>query len=534
MQLTYGHALVMVMISSFCISISKSLSIRSVSVRAVQPRSSSSASIALKMSSSSSSQHKFGISNRTVQTLDPCVILMKQIISQHEEKWKDDGIYSLAQGVVFWKPPRTVYEALANAAQENLDDDRATAGGDGAVIHTYCPDEGYPPLIASLKHKLEQENGLQSPHVMITSGANQAYVNCVITLMDEINSGSNHEEESSQISKCVVFEPYYFNHVMAIQSIRGGNNCGGIASTDDSKSNTEGLIVGPTKHGRPDLTWLRSRLEEYKRPSGSNGIRMVTLVNPGNPTGVALPHTFLKEIAQLCKEFGVWLVMDNTYEHFDIHRNNRDEENPDIPYPCLDEEHIINIFSFSKGYAMAGFRTGYLVFSSKKGSEGKGTIAYEEMLKVQDTIAICTSRISQMAALGALEAGREWVNKQVQTLDVGRDAILEAMSPLEEIIGGTGAMYVMGKLPNSTNDKVSKYLFSKWRCFVFMLSCFLTRNFLQQFASSLVEHFGVAVIPGSFCGYPGWIRVCYSNLPPELCLEAADRLKRGILELTNR
>mmetsp|Transcript_1834 Transcript_1834/g.2550 ORF Transcript_1834/g.2550 Transcript_1834/m.2550 type:complete len:509 (+) Transcript_1834:128-1654(+) len=507
MHLTSGHFLVMATIFSFCISTSKSLSIRSTSLRAIKLRNTSTSSI-LKMSTSSSSQNKFNVSNRTLQTLDPCVILMKQIISQHEEKWKDDGIYSLAQGVVHWKPPKTVYEALANAAQENLDEGKATVGGDGAIIHTYCPDEGYPPLLAALKDKLEQQNGLQSPHVMVTSGANQAYVNCVITLMDEVDDDGNQEKESPQemISKCVVFEPYYFNHVMAIQSVRGGNNCGGIASTEDSESHAEGLLVGPTHQGEPDLTWLKSRLEEYKKPSGSNAIRMVTVVNPGNPTGVSLSHSFLREIAQLTKDYGVWLIMDNTYEHFDIHQNNRDEENPNIPYPCIDQEHVIHIFSFSKGYAMAGFRTGYVTFSSKNGKEGKGTLAYEQMLKVQDTIAICTSRISQMAALGALEAGRDWVNDQVKTLEVGRNAILEAMASLEEIIGGTGAMYVMGKLPGSTDDK--------------------------QFASSLVEHFGVAVIPGSFCGYPGWIRVCYSNLPPELCLQAAIRLKRGILELT--
>ena len=189
MQLICGRFLVMVMIVSFFISTTKSLSIRSPALRVIKPRSTS---IALKMSSSSSSQNKFKISNRTMQTLDPCVILMKQIISQHEDKWKDDGIFSLAQGVVHWKPPKTAYEALANAAQANLDENMATAAGDGAIIHTYCPDEGYPPLIASLKDKLEEQNGLQSPHVMVTSGANQAYVNCVITFMDEVDNDSNH------------------------------------------------------------------------------------------------------------------------------------------------------------------------------------------------------------------------------------------------------------------------------------------------------------------------------------------------------
>ncbi|KAL7456492.1 hypothetical protein ACHAWC_009633 [Mediolabrus comicus] len=134
-------------------------------------------------------------------------------------------------------------------------------------------------------------------------------------------------------------------------------------------------------------------------------------------------------------------------------------------------------------------------------------MAYEQMIKVQDTIAICTSRISQIAALGALAAGREWVYEQVKTLEIGRKAILDAIiGSLEEIIGGDGA-----------------------NCPILSM---ISSSPVKQFASSLVEHFGVAVIPGSFCGYPGWIRVCYSNLPPHLCLEAATRLKRGILELT--
>lgn len=437
--------------------------------------------------------------------MDPCVVLMKQLIFQHASKWEDDpkGIFSLAQGVVHWRPPRSAYEALSRAAQANMEPEKsdtgggygmdgAVGGGDGRLIHTYCPDEGYPPLLAALKDKLQKENGLRNPHVIVTSGANQAYVNCVLTFLDE-------NDEEGNTSKCVVFKPYYFNHVMAVQSARGEG----------------GLLVGPTIKGVPDLAWLRSQLKEHRyhgddgTPSG-NAIRMVTLVNPGNPTGVALPHDFLAEITQLTKDYGVWLVMDNTYEHFDVGDKNRLPTSPGADasaapdFPCFDEEHVVSIFSFSKGYAMAGFRVGYVALSS--GDGGRGTRAYEEMLKVQDTVAICASRLSQLTALGALRAGRAWVDDQVRTLEDGRAAVLEALATLDERIGGDGAMYVMGKLPDGVDDR--------------------------EFASSLVEHYGVAVIPGSFCGLPGWIRVCYSNLPPDDCKLAASRLKKGILELT--
>jgi len=465
---------------------------------------------------------------------------MKQLISQHANKWetkdtddKHQGIYSLAQGVVYWRPPSSAYESLIHTVQQNImsDNDANIDGNqdDGKLLHTYCPDEGYPPLLSALQHKLQKENGLSNPHVIVTSGANQAYVNCVLTLLDERKCGNDASMNTDMndgtpgrgrsnvgIDKCVVFEPYYFNHVMAIQSVRGGRGCGGtamMADTDVKKKSlstptssctdttmteegVEGLLVGPTIRGVPDLKWLQSKLEEYQSydhidatntTTRKNSIRMVTLVNPGNPTGISLPYYFLKEVVQLTKEYGVWLIVDNTYEHFDVDGENRIppmdvandvQQQPD--FPCFDEEHVINIFSFSKGFAMAGFRVGYIALSSKSANDGvgAGTVAYNEMLKVQDTIAICASRISQMAALGALQAGREWVYEQVTTLDVGRAAIRKAMSSLEDLIGGNGAMYIMGKLPNGVDDRVCE-------AYCYFLKVCLSVSCISLFISSV-------------------------------------------------
>lgn len=107
-----------------------------------------------------------------------------------------------------------------------------------------------------------------------------------------------------------------------------------------------------------------------------------------------------------------------------------------------------------------------------------------------------------------MEAGAPWVLEKVKTLKTGRDAITDAMKPLERIMGGSGAMYVMGKLPPHLRDD-------------------------EHVARILVKDFGVAVIPGSYCGFPGWIRVCYANLDPETCLVAAKRLADGISTLVS-
>jgi len=66
-------------------------------------------------------------------------------------------------------------------------------------------------------------------------------------------------------------------------------------------------------------------------------------------------------------------------------------------------------------------------------------------------------------------------------------------------------MYVMAKLPPGLDD--------------------------LEVGKMFVEKYGIAIIPGSFCGFPGWIRVCYSNLSPQDCIIAAGRLEKGINNL---
>ncbi len=389
-------------------------------------------------------------SSRVENTLNPCVVLVQQLVQEHQHSWKDKGgIYSLAQGVVYWSPPESVNEALLEALQS-----------EDQSLHLYGPDEGLPKLREILQKKVQLENGLMSPQyqIMVTSGANQAYMNCVLTLLDP-------DDQS------VVFAPYYFNHVMALQL---------------TLSSTENILIGPTTdQGKPDTEWLRKSFHT------KSSIRMVTITNPNNPLGVFLTREDLQPIVDLCAEFNAFLILDCTYEYFV----------PDA-LPCFNEApHVLYIFSFSKSYALAGYRIGYVVLPSLS--------LYQQMIKVQDTIPICPSRISQVAAVGAMQAGKEWVLQQYGTLSSGRQAILQALQGCPRIIGGQGAMYVMAQLPTNkgNGDSMADDI---------------------EFARQLVRDFGVAVIPGSFCGAPEWIRVCYANLPPEKCQVAADRLKAGL------
>ena len=231
----------------------------------------------------------------------------------------------------------------------------------------------------------------------------------------------------------------------------------------------DSVVVGPcSEDGVPNLEWLERIFQEQS-------IDMVAIVNPGNPTGVTLSQDYLQKVVDLCKKYNAWLVLDCTYEYFFLENGNDRDMIATFPK----SPHVIHIFSFSKSYALAGYRCGYLCLSK----DAPGLL--KNMLKVQDTLPIGPPRISQIAALGAMEAGRDWVKENYATLDASRALILGALQPMKTMGQGSGAMYVMAQLPPTTNGGIEDDV---------------------EVCRRLVEEYGIAIIPGSFCGFPGWIR----------------------------
>lgn len=383
-------------------------------------------------------------SDRIRSTDEPCVVATKRLVSSVP------GTLSLAQGIVHWQPPPQALE-------------RAKAMVYDPSCSGYGPDEGSPALREALRAKLAKENNLYGYDVHVTAGANQAFVNVVLSLLDSTD-------------RACLFVPYYFNHLMALQMTGGGSN----------------VVFAPcdphTFH--PDLDWLEREL------TGSTPPRMVVLVNPCNPTGVLLTREELDRAVDLCAKAGSWLVLDNTYENFVY--DGRQHYTPAGP-------HVIHIFSFSKAYGMMGWRQGYIAYPE----DGTQTLA-SDLLKVQDTCPICPTQISQIVALGALEAGSAWVTDKIGGLADNRAAILDALSPLGSLgaglAGGEGAIYLWVKLPEGCEDDVAVV---EW----------------------LVRKHKVCLIPGTSCGCPGSMRVAFANLQPLVCKEAAVRLKAGLQEL---
>jgi katanin p60 ATPase-containing subunit A1 len=381
------------------------------------------------------------LARRAIETEAPVMVQIQELI-----RGVKDAV-SLAQGVVYWQPPKQALEKV----QELVWD---------PSVSRYGADEGLPELRDALVKKLHRENKLSNSSVMVTAGANQAFVNVVLTLCDAGDS-------------VVMFAPYYFNSYTSFQMT-------GI--TD--------ILVGPASPDtlHPDADWLEKTLKETKPTP-----KLVTVVNPGNPSGTYIPEPLLKRISDICKDAGCWLSIDNTYEYFMY---------DGLKHSCLEDKHIVNIFSFSKAYGMMGWRVGYIAYHSE--AEGFGA----QLLKVQDNIPICASIISQRLALHSLEVGPEWVTDQVKDLVKNRELVLEALSPLGTgaVKGGEGAIYLWAKLPEKYVDDFEVV---RW----------------------LARKHGVVILPGSASGCPGYVRVSFGGLLEDACLLASARLREGFEEL---
>ncbi|KAL5975197.1 Katanin p60 ATPase-containing subunit A1 [Asimina triloba] len=331
-------------------------------------------------------------------------------------------------GVVYWHPPERALEKIKESVYD-------------PIISRYGADEGLPELRAALVEKLRRENNLHKSSVMVTAGANQAFVNLALTLCDPGDS-------------VVMFAPYYFNSYMSFQMT-------GI--TD--------ILVGPAnpKTLQPDVDWLEKTLSEEENKSIP---KVVSVVNPGNPSGTYIPEHLLKG--------------DHPSFRSTHHKDAPDAQALLLHY-FLDSAHeCIVTIAFP--------------------SDADGLAA--QLLKVQDNIPICASIIGQHLALYSLEEGLDWIKERVKDLVKSRDLLREALSPLGEdaVKGGEGAIYLWAKLPDKYPDD---FAVVRW----------------------LVRRHGVVVIPGSASGGPGNIRISFGGLKYADCQMAAEKLRRGLKEL---
>jgi aspartate aminotransferase len=150
------------------------------------------------------------------------------------------------------------------------------------------------------------------------------------------------------------------------------------------------------------------------------GARMVVLCNPGNPSGAVLAREDLIALGTAVAEAGVWLVSDEAYR--DIVFDHR------AYFSSLDQadiaEFVICCGTFSKTYAMTGWRLGYVVAPRP---------AADAINLVHRTFNGAVSTFVQQAGITALELPDEWLAGTVRAYESRRDLVVSRLEGIDSI-----------------------------------------------------------------------------------------------------
>jgi aspartate aminotransferase/aminotransferase len=216
------------------------------------------------------------------------------------------------------------------------------------------------------------------------------------------------------------------------------------------------------------------------------------LNNPNNPTGAVVPGDEVAAIGKILIDEDLWCVADETYEDLVY----GDAEHVSITSDIALFDRVVTVHSFSKSYAMTGWRVGY--------ASGPADVV-NAMRVLQEHTVSCVAEPSQVAAMAALNSPEVVVDIH-EAFEGRRRAIFDRLDVIKGVEPGRpgGAFYVFADVSALTDDS-------------------------RTFVESLINDAGVAAIPGSVFGTTGEGHVRFSYATSESTIEEAmDRFERAI------
>jgi aspartate/methionine/tyrosine aminotransferase len=238
----------------------------------------------------------------------------------------------------------------------------------------------------------------------------------------------------------------------------------------------------------PDLDELKSLVTPRTKA--------IFINSPSNPTGSIFDEKTMMALVEYAKQNDLWIVSDEVYDELIL-----DESVQHVPAARFDDDgRVISIFSFSKVYAMTGWRVGYLVANRQIADLARN---------LQEPQVSCPSTISQKAAEAALTGPRTQIDSMLSAyrkrlgiaLDIAADNKIRAVK-------SAGTIYMLLNVGDfgSTGD--------------------------VKFALDLLKSHKVSIAPGSVFGPGGKGMIRISLAASESTIEKgiigiADFLKNG-------
>ena len=327
----------------------------------------------------------------------------------------------------------------------------------------YTAVDGTPALKKAIIAKFKRDNGLDyaADQILVSCGGKQSFYNLCQAML---NSGD----------EVIIPAPYWVSYPDMVLLADG-----------------EPVIVpaGVDSHFKISPEQLEAAITPKTR--------VFVINSPSNPTGVAYTEAELAALGKVLQQHPqVLIATDDMYEHILWSK----EPFCNILNACPDlYDRTIVLNGVSKVYAMTGWRIGYA---------GGPADLIKAMKKVQSQSTSNPASISQAAAQAALEGDQSCIQPMVKAFRERHDYVVDALNRIPGVVclPADGTFYcfphvqaVIDQLDNVTDDiALSEYLLDKA---------------------------GVALVPGSAFGAPGYVRISFAT--------SMDKLKDALARLTD-
>ncbi|VAW84898.1 Aspartate aminotransferase, partial [hydrothermal vent metagenome] len=225
--------------------------------------------------------------------------------------------------------------------------------------------------------------------------------------------------------------------------------------------------------------------------------KLMVINSPSNPTGAAYSHAELAALGEVLRKHPqVMVASDDIYEH--IGWSNEPFKNILTVNPDLYERTIV-LNGVSKAYSMTGWRIGYA---------GGPLPLINAMKKIQSQSTSNPTSISQVAAQAALEGDQSFIDGMNVQFKKRHDFVVEALNQIEgvECLPSDGAFYAFPKM-DAAYAKLDGI------------------NNDIEFGEFLINEAGVALVPGSAFGAPGYMRLSFAT--------SMENLQEGLIRIKN-
>ena len=393
------------------------------------------------------------LSSRLQRFAEPETLRMAKM--GRELRAKGFDVIDLSLGEPDFDTPEHIKEATKKAVEENWSH--------------YPPVAGYPELREAICTKLKRDNNLdyKAENILVSTGAKQSIANLIMALVD---TGD----------EVIIPTPYWVSYSEIVKMSEG------VPVMIRTKA-AAGYKVSP----------------EEVEAAITDKTKLFMFSSPCNPTGAVYTKEELEGLAKVFSRHPqVYIMSDEIYEYINyIGGHESIAQFEDI------KDRVIIINGLSKGFAMTGYRLGYIAGAPE---------IVKACEKIQGQITSGANAVTQRAAIVALTTGLEPSKAMVKEFEQRKKVIME----------------LLAELPGVTCNEPDGafYVFPDISCYFGKSDGTTTVNNSDELCFYILENAHVTTVTGKAFGEENCIRIAYTNSLPKI-KEGMARIKAALEKL---